>query len=145
MDCVFCAIIQARAPASVVAQGDRVLAFMDLRQPQPGHVLVVPKRHVPTVHDLDDGEAAEVMQLAVRIARALRDVEDAPGLTLWQSNGEAAGQEVPHVHLHLQPRRHRDGLYRLYAGGLPAPAPRARLDEMARALRNRLQTLDPEP
>lgn len=139
MDCIFCAIIEGRAAGSRVAEDAQVIAFMDLRQPLPGHVLVVPRRHVRTIHDLDVADAGALMAMAVRVARALRDADDAPGLTLWQSNGEAAGQEVPHVHLHLQPRRLRDGLYRLYPHGLPTPAPRTRLDELAAALRARIE------
>lgn len=139
MDCIFCAIIEGRAADSRVAEDAQVVAFMDLRQPLPGHVLVVPRRHVQTLHDLEPDEAGALMAMAVRVARVLREADDAPGLTLWQSNGDAAGQEVPHVHLHLQPRRPHDGLYRLYRNGVPTPTPRARLDELATALRARIE------
>ncbi|KAF1722997.1 HIT family protein [Pseudoxanthomonas wuyuanensis] len=133
-DCPFCAIAAGTAPASLVAETAQAIAFLDLRQPVPGHVLVIPRQHVETIYTLEPGTAAEVMQLAVRVAKALRACFDPPGLNLWQSNGQAGGQEVPHFHLHLQPRLHRDGLLRLYPGGLPPPASRARLDDLAAQL-----------
>ncbi len=135
MDCIFCAILEGRAAASRVAEEADVVAFLDLRQPVPGHVLVVPRAHVETIYELAPDTAAALMRMAVRIAHALRAEFDPPGLNLWQSNGDAGGQEVPHVHLHVQPRRHRDGLFRMYPHGLPAPAARSALDELAARLR----------
>ncbi len=130
--CVFCAIVAGEAPASVVYADDAVVAFLDQRQAQPGHVLVVPRTHVPRVHLLGPGDAAALMQAAVRIAGALDAAALAPeGLSLWQSNGEAAFQEVEHVHLHLHPRRIGDGLLDAYPRGVPAPTPRAELDVLA--------------
>ena len=134
-DCVFCEIVAGRAEASIVHQDDRTLAFMDLRQPTEGHVLVVPKRHVPDVFALDDDDAAALMRAATRIANALRSVVPMDGLTLWMSNGAAAGQEVPHVHLHLLPRREDDGVFDVYPRGVPKPSPRAGLEVIAARLR----------
>ncbi len=136
--CPFCAIVAGTAPASLVLEGDKVLAFMDLRQAVRGHVLVIPRRHVPDIYALAADEAGAVMQAAVRIAQALRDECDPPGLNLWQSNGEAGGQEVAHFHLHVQPRQFGDGLLRVYPDGVPAHAEAAQLAALARSLRERL-------
>lgn len=135
MACLFCEIVAGRLPASVVAQSPRALAFLDLRQAVEGHVLVVPRDHVETIFDIEPALAGEVMELGVRVARALKAAFGAPGLTLWQSNGTAAGQEVPHVHLHVQPRRGADGLMRIYLDGVPAPASREALERMAVRIR----------
>ena len=143
-DCPFCDIVAGRAPASLVAESALTLAFMDLRQAVPGHVLVVPRTHIETIYDLPPDIAAEMMRLAVRIARALRSVDDPAGLNLWQSNGDAGGQEVPHVHLHVQPRRHGDGLLGLYPHGPPAPASRDVLDAMADNVRRQLAASGPD-
>ena len=102
--CPFCAIAAGQAPAQVLAQTPRALAFLDIRQAVPGHVLVVPRRHVQDIFDMPAELAAEVMALAVRVAQALERHLQCPGLTLWQSNGAAGGQEVPHFHLHVHPR-----------------------------------------
>ena len=138
-ECPFCAIAAGRAPAGMVVDDGTVLAFMDLRQAVPGHVLVVPRRHVPDIYGMAPDEAAAVMQVAVRVARALRDEYDLPGLNLWQSNGAAGGQEVPHFHLHVHPRRVGDGLMRVYPGGVPSPAGAAELAARAQSLRARLR------
>ncbi len=82
--------------------------------------------------------AAEVMQLAVRMAQALRVCFDPPGLNLWQSNGAAGGQEVPHFHLHVQPRQHDDGLLRIYPREAPPSSDRAMLDALAAQLKHYL-------
>jgi histidine triad (HIT) family protein len=134
-DCTFCRIIAHQLPASFVAEDETTIAFMDLRQAVPGHVLVVPRRHAPTICDLAPDEGAAVMNLAVRVARSLRRVYALEGLNLWQSNGEIAGQEVDHFHLHLQPRERGDGIWQVYPHGVPASRPRAYLEEIAARLR----------
>lgn len=136
--CAFCAIIAGHAPASVVYTDARMVAFLDLRQAHPGHVLVVPRAHVPRVHLLDADDAAALMQAAVRIAGAVEAAFAPEGLSLWQSNGEAAFQEVDHVHLHVHPRWMRDGLLDVYPAGVPVPAGRGELDALAARLREAL-------
>lgn len=138
MDCTFCDIAENRAEASRIAESDCSVAFLDQRQAVPGHVLVAPRRHVGTIYQLDQETAADVMRLAVHVANALRVTYDPPGLSLWQSNGEAGGQEVDHFHLHLQPRHHGDGLLRVYPGSSPAPMERLHLEILARDIRSRL-------
>lgn len=133
--CAFCAILAGTLPASRVHEDDQVVAFMDLRQAVPGHVLVVPRRHVETLFELDEDTAAQLMRVAVRIARAADAVFAPDGLNLWQSNREAGGQEVPHVHLHVQSRMKGDGLLRIYPDAPPTPATRAVLDRLATTLR----------
>lgn len=136
--CPFCAIVSGVAPASVILDDGKVLAFMDWRQAVPGHVLVIPRRHVPDIYTLADDEAAAVMQATVRVARALRAAYDPPGLNLWQSNGEAGGQEVFHFHLHVHPRRVDDGLLRVYPDGVPPRSGAEQRAAIARTLKARL-------
>lgn len=136
--CPFCAIVAGTRRASVILDDGAALAFMDLRQSVPGHALIVPRRHVPDIYALAADEAASVMQAAVRVARALRAEFDPPGLNLWQSNGEAGGQEVFHFHLHVHPRWPNDGLLRIYPDELPAISEPVRLDALARSLHARL-------
>jgi len=136
--CPFCAIAAGELEASIVAKTPHALAFLDLRQAVPGHVLVVPRLHVEDIYAMEPALAGEVMQLGVRVAHALRAAFHPPGLNLWQSNGAAGGQEVPHFHLHVQPRRVADGLLKVYPSGLPAPASRSELDRLAERIRSTL-------
>lgn len=137
--CPFCAIAAGEAQASVVVDDGNILAFMDQRQAVTGHVLVIPRRHVRDIYALSPAEASAVMQVAVRVAGALRAAFDPPGMNLWQSNGEAGGQEVNHFHLHVHPRRPGDGLFQIYPDGLSGQSTHAELDAMARSLRKHLQ------
>lgn len=136
--CPFCEIAAGRIPASIVWQDSQVLAFLDLRQAVPGHVLVIPRRHAETLYDLDEHAAAHAMRVAHRVALAIRRCWSPAGLNLWQSNHAAGGQEVPHFHLHIQPREHGDGLLRIYPAGAPAPSPRQALEALADELRSAL-------
>ncbi len=138
MDCPFCAIVEGRLAAHVVAETSTALAFLDLRQAVAGHVLVVPRRHVEDIYALEATLAGEVMALATHVARALHATYAPPGLNLWQSNGDAGGQEVPHFHLHVHPRHYDDGLLRVYPHGLPLHATDDDLDAMARRIRLQL-------
>lgn len=108
--CVFCRIVARQLPASVVYEDDQVLAFMNIAQANPGHVLVTLKDHAANVFVLDDAMAAAAFRAAARVARAVQDAFDPPGLSIYQANGAAAGQTVLHFHLHVLPRWDGDGL-----------------------------------
>ena len=135
--CLFCAIVAGKEPASVVWKDSLAMAFMDLRQPNPGHVLVVPRAHIADILELDDRTGAALMAGTTRVARGVARAFAPDGLNVWQSTGEAAGQEVFHLHLHVMPRQAGDTLFRPYTE-LPPPTPRARLDALAEELRGQL-------
>jgi histidine triad (HIT) family protein len=133
--CLFCAIAAGSVPAAMVAADAATLAVMDLRQGVPGHVLVIPRRHAENLYELDDDDAGAVMRMARRVGLALRAAFAPAGLNLWQSNGRAAGQEVFHFHLHVQPRRVGDGLLRVYPQGVPPASSAADLATLAATVR----------
>lgn len=101
----------------------------------PGHVLVVPKTHVPDIFALDDALGAAVMRTVMRVARAVGDALRPDGLNIWQSNGEAAGQEVLHAHFHVLPRAQGDGMLRIYPRRPDYPS-RGELDSLAASIAN---------
>jgi len=109
-DCVFCKLAAKQIPASIVYEDEATLAFMDLGQVNPGHVLVACKAHADNVYALDEAQAAAVFRAAVRVARAVREAFDPPGLSIYQANGKPAGQTVFHFHLHVLPRHEGDGM-----------------------------------
>jgi histidine triad (HIT) family protein len=109
-DCVFCKLVAKQIPASIVYEDDATLAFMDLGQVNPGHVLVACKAHAENIYELDDAQAAAVFRSVARVARAVRAAFDPPGLSVYQANGKPAGQTVFHFHLHVLPRHDGDGM-----------------------------------
>ncbi len=108
--CIFCRIASGELPAAKVYEDEQTLAFMDLGQVNPGHVLVATRRHAATLYDLDAGQAEAVMRTARRVALAVREAFDPPGLNLFQANGPEAGQTVFHFHMHVLPRLGDDGV-----------------------------------
>lgn len=101
-DCLFCRIVSGEQDADVVAEGDTWLAFRDINPQAPTHVLVVPRRHVGSVDELDDGDrdlAGELLLAARRVAREEGVADD--GYRLVANTGRRAGQSVPHLHFHV--------------------------------------------
>jgi histidine triad (HIT) family protein len=135
--CVFCAIAQGHAPASIVCENDWALAVVDLRQFHPGHTLVIPRQHFHDVRELDETTGAALMAMVTRVTRAVGRAFPNQGLSLWHSIGEAAFQEVPHLHLHIHPRLMDDNVLRVYPR-LPGNTPRSILDSYAATLRSLL-------
>ena len=108
--CLFCKLVAGEIPSARVAEDALTLAFMDIGQVTPGHVLVASKRHAATLYELTPDEAGAVMRMAQRVALAVRKAFDPPGLTLLQANGALGGQTVGHFHLHVVPRHAGDGI-----------------------------------
>ena len=140
MSCAFCQILAHDAPASVVLESSLVVAFLDTRPANAGHTLVVPRRHAESFTELTSAEVAEVALCGQRIAVALkRGAVPCDGITFSLADGAAAGQDVPHAHLHVIPRRIADGLgWR--AGGRHAQ--RNALDAVAGQIRHALESHD---
>ena len=132
-DCVFCRIVAREIPATVVHEDEHTLAFMDLGQVNPGHVLVTLKTHVENVFGLQPGQASAIAVAASRIARAIRAAFAPHGLSVYQANGKAAGQTVFHYHVHLVPRFEGDGMALSWPVKNP---PREKLEEYAAKIRS---------
>jgi len=109
-DCLFCKIIQGQIPCAKVFESDRVLAFLDIAPAAPGHALVLPKPHHPTVLDLPLDLAGELLDAVQRVGRAVMAATGASGLNVVANTNAAAGQVIFHAHLHLIPRVPDDGL-----------------------------------
>jgi histidine triad (HIT) family protein len=102
--CAFCEIVRGKQSASVVCEDALTMAFIDLREYHAGHTLVIPRRHLRDVCELDETTGAALMASVARIARAVAAAFPNQGLSLWHSIGPAADQEVPHLHFHVHPR-----------------------------------------
>ena len=112
--CVFCRLVAGLEPAVEVYRDARVIAFGALHPRQPGHVLVAPLAHVENLYDLDDELARHLFPVVARIARAMKRVLAADGLTLVQNNEAAGDQTVFHLHVHLIPRYAGKPIWRPY-------------------------------
>jgi len=110
MECTFCAIVEGKTPAEVVFEDEETLAFMDINPANPGHTLVIPKRHVRNIYDMDEQTAAAVMRTTVHVAQAIGKALQPDGMNLVQSNERAGGQVIFHFHMHIIPRWYGDGL-----------------------------------
>ena len=128
--CPFCDNVASRVSergmrCAVVSETDLTLTFVAPRRQHLGRLLVISKRHAPTLFDLTDEEAAAIMRDTRRAALAVTKAFKPDGLTIYQNNGVASGQEIPHVHMHVVPRYDDDG------GAIPDKGPFIPYDERA--------------
>jgi histidine triad (HIT) family protein len=133
-DCVFCRIALGKERASYVWDDPHVFGMMSLEQPTPYKVLIIPKKHVETIFDLDDELAGAIFRATVKVARALRAASGCAGMNIVQSNGKLGQQDVFHFHLHLVPRFPDDDIQ---LGWDNTPEDRSRLDSLAEEIRSK--------
>lgn len=103
-DCIFCKIVKGDIPAAKVFEGSKFIAFLDISPANKGHTLIIPKNHYERLEELPDSDGKEFGELQVRVAKAVMKATNAEGFNLLLNNGKAAGQEVMHAHMHVQPR-----------------------------------------
>ena len=108
--CIFCRIVAGAAPCQQIYGDDATLAFMDINPANEGHCLVIPKAHFRQLFEMPPEAFAAVASSVVKVARAVNDELRPGGLNVLQANGALAGQTVPHVHVHVLPRRADDNL-----------------------------------
>ena len=141
-DCVFCRVLAGTAPGTFVHRDDVCAAFMDIRPVNPGHVLVVPLEHVPSLAALKPATAGHLMEVSLRMASAIRaSGVRCEGINLYVADGAAAGQEVYHTHVHVLPRYRGDGVSLRAGPHDPQSPPRAELEKIASLIRS----ADPPP
>ena len=104
MSTVFTKIINREIPANIVYEDNIVIAFLDISQATPGHVLVVPKKEFEDILELDESVAAHLYQVVVKLAKAIKKSFNPSGINILNNNGEIAGQTVFHYHIHIIPR-----------------------------------------
>ena len=131
-DCVFCRIVAKQIPATVVHEDGETLAFMDIGQVNPGHVLVALKAHAENLFALEEAQAAAVFRTVARVARGIRAAFAPQGLSVYQANGKPAGQTVFHFHIHLVPRHEGDDMNLTWPVKNP---PREKLEDYAAKIR----------
>jgi len=108
-DCIFCKIIAGEIPSHKIYEDEHSFAFLDINPLADGHVMVIPKAHHEQIEDLDPALAGKLFETTQRISAHVRDKFNAPATTIGINNGKAAGQVVPHLHIHIVPRFDGDG------------------------------------
>lgn len=136
--CIFCRIVRHESPAIVTYDSADVLAIMDLYPATRGHMLVVPKQHVESIYAMPGELGARIMATAVELAKEIKRQLSPIGLNLVQSNEAAAGQTIPHFHLHLVPRYRGDSVMLQFGHGTE-PADKAELEQLASLVRSALE------
>lgn len=100
MDCIFCKIITKQIPGKIISETPTVITILSLQN----HPLVIPKKHIENIYEMDEPTGADVMKETIRVAKAVKIGLNADGVNLIQNNEVAAGQEVMHFHMHIKPR-----------------------------------------
>jgi len=109
-DCIFCKIVMGIIPSSKIYEDDLLLAFMDIQPVNEGHLLIIPKEHKELISDVNEETLGKMFVLAGKLNTAIRKAGiKAEGINFFLADGESAGQEVLHTHLHLIPRFTNDG------------------------------------
>ena len=103
--CVFCELLAGRFDKGLVEETELTLTLVNIRQFEVGQALVIPRRHAPTILDLTDDELHAIMRAVRRVSEAMVRAYSPDGITLYNNNGVASMQEVPHFHMHVVPRR----------------------------------------
>ncbi|MCI0389822.1 MAG: HIT family protein [Acidobacteria bacterium] len=138
-DCTFCKILSGGLEVSIVYQDDLCSAFMDIQPINPGHTLVVPNRHASNLAELDEGDGAQMFRVAQRLSAAVyKSGVKCEGIDFFLADGEAAGQEVFHVHLHVLPRYVGDGFGITFGPHYANKPERQELNEIADKIRDAL-------
>ena len=109
-DCIFCKIIKGDIPSFTVYEDDTFKVILDRFPAAPGHALIIPKEHAADMFELPEETATKLYPLAQKLGAKIKEAMGAEGMNILQNNGEVASQSVHHFHLHMIPRKARDGI-----------------------------------
>ena len=101
--CIFCKIARKEAPANTLYEDEKVISFLSIQPINIGHTLVVPKKHYENIYKFPEEEVAYLYKIVKKLAHAVKKAVDAEGIRIVQNNGEAAGQVIFHLHVHIIP------------------------------------------
>ena len=130
-DCIFCKIIAGKIPSKKIFEDSKVIGILDINPISEGHTLVIPKKHYETIDGVPDGEMGAIFGAVKKVVLKLRAKLEPDGFNVIQNNNEAAGQAIPHFHIHVIPRKEGDDLFALNPG---QPASDEQLDELVQKL-----------
>lgn len=133
-DCIFCKLANGIIPTNMIYEDDTFAVIMDASPVSRGHALIIPKEHAADIYELPEDTAAKLMPLAKKLAANAKEKLGCDGLNILQNNGEAAGQSVFHLHMHIIPRyadaANNDKLLQFASAGLTDEEIKAVADEL---------------
>jgi histidine triad (HIT) family protein len=139
-NCIFCRIVEGTAPTSLIHADEKIMAFMDTQPVNPGHTLIIPKTHVAQLSELDEETGGHIFKVAMQISDALRHSGlKCEGVNMFLADGEAASQDVFHVHLHVIPRFRGDGFGIRFGPNYGSKPDRKELDNTAGKIRKAIR------
>lgn len=109
-NCIFCKIVSGEIGSATIYENEELKVMLDRFPSNPGHVLILPKKHITNIFDLDPELGGRLFKMAVQISSVLKKSLGVTNMNLLQNNGSIAGQTVEHFHLHLIPRYENDGV-----------------------------------
>ena len=121
-DCIFCKIAAGDIPSKTLYEDESFRVILDISPASKGHAIILPKNHAANLYELSDEDAANIFVVAKKVATVMKDVLACDGLNVLQNNGEAAGQSVFHLHVHLIPRYENDAVNIKWNPGTPDEA-----------------------
>jgi histidine triad (HIT) family protein len=110
-NCIFCRIIGKEIPSSTIYEDENFQVIMDISPASKGHAILIPKKHITNLFEMDENTASKALVVAARVANAMKEELKCEGLNILQNNGEVAGQTVFHFHIHLIPRYSNDSVH----------------------------------
>ena len=137
--CLFCKIAKNEIPSKKVYENSDTLAFLDINPANPGHTLVMPKKHAENIFDIDEDSLKSTISVVKEMARAIKEKMNAVGINIVQNNGKYAGQLVNHVHFHVIPRFENDNVIISYKR---VQKTEKEFDDVAKKLLQKARTTD---
>lgn len=134
MDCLFCRILRGELSAETVYEDDHAIAFLDVSPRVPGHTIVIPRHHSPSLVELPAAEVGRLFEAVQKVAAKVLRAMGADGLTIGINQGAASGQTVKHLHVHILPRFNGDGGGSIHS--VVENVPRESLSEIAKKIKN---------
>ena len=108
-ECIFCKIALKKIPTNIIIENDKAMAFLDAYPLSKGHTLIIPKAHYSKIQELDENSSQSLFNIVWKITNPIEKAVGVNSSTIAIHNGKEAGQEIPHVHVHVIPRNMGDG------------------------------------
>ncbi len=109
-NCIFCKIVEGEIPSYKLYEDDKVMAFLDIAPVNKGHSLIISKDHFTDIHETPEDVIADMMKIAKKISKGIKEGVGADGINIHMNNEKASGQVIFHAHIHVIPRHNDDGL-----------------------------------